>query len=91
MRKQTLKKFYVYLEGVDSSFSENEKSNFWDMYGVFIHRLVTGNVDESRELWLEYLYMTGMEYGDFKNMRNMSDTCTYEPHFCMKLFLVKRK
>ena len=91
MRKQTLKKFYVYLEGVDSSFSENEKSNFWDMYGVFIHRLVTGNVDESRELWLEYLYMTGMEYGDFKNMRNMSDTCTYEPHFLYETISGKKK
>lgn len=90
MRVQTLKKFYVYLEGKTCFFSEQEKDEFWAMYGVFIHRLVTGNADESRELWLEYLYMTGTEYKEFKIKNISSGVYTYEPQFLYETISEKK-
>ena len=79
MRKQTLIKVHAYLR--QNIFTESEKIAFWKSYEVNIHRLVTGNTDESRELWLEYMYITGMEYSNFyKNYFVKSDTI-YEPQF----------
>ncbi|MDE7424685.1 MAG: hypothetical protein K2N51_13525 [Lachnospiraceae bacterium] len=79
MRMQTLKKVYKYFKSKEKNLSTNEKKEFWNSYEVNIHRLVTGNADESRELWLEYMYITGMEYRKFsiKNYNNDS----YEPNF----------
>ena len=65
MRMQTLKKVYTYVEDSERKFKKSEKKSLWDSYEVNIHRLVTGNADESRELWLEYMYITGREYFDF--------------------------
>ena len=79
MRMQTLKKFYYYIE--KNKFPEKDKISFWNSYEVNIHRLVTGNADESRELWLEYMYMTGMEYNDFYEKYAGTTTKFYEPQF----------
>lgn len=81
MRIQTIKKFYKYLESKESGFTEQDKENFWDNYGIFIHRLINGSADESRELWLEYLYMTGMEYRQFRNVSMRSKSADYKPRF----------
>lgn len=79
MRMQTLKKTYKYFKIKGKNLSTDKKKEFWNSYEVNIHRLVTGNADESRELWLEYMYITGMEYREFlkKNHNNNS----YKPNF----------
>lgn len=81
MRLQTLRKFYAYLRSKEKTISEQEKVAFWNSYGIFLHRLINGNADESRELWLEYLYMTGMEYRQFKNNYALNNRFDYEPQF----------
>lgn len=80
MRLQTLKKVYAYVENEKKGFPEKEKNEFWNSYEVNIHRLVTGNADESRELWLEYMYLTGMEYSEFEKSSG-NDKASYEPGF----------
>lgn len=84
MRLQTLRKFYTYLESEERAFSEQEKVDFWNSYGIYLHRLVNGNADETRELWLEYLYMTGMEYRKFRDKYNADSGLVYEPQFLYK-------
>lgn len=81
MRMQTLKKVYAYLESSGKAVSEENKLAFWNSYEINIHRLVTGNADESRELWLEYMYMTGMEYRCFQKKHEAEHQSTYEPRF----------
>lgn len=84
MRIQTLRKCYLYLESEESTFSQQEKVDFWNSYGIFLHRLINGSSDESRELWLEYLYMTGVEYWQFKKASDHTDHMFYEPQFLYK-------
>ena len=81
MRMQTFKKVYAYLNKHKNVFSEKEIISFWNSYEVNIHRLVAGNTDESRELWLEYLYMTGMEYNEYLEKYSTSKDNLYAPVF----------
>lgn len=80
MRMQTIKKVYSYFREKGKDLSEDKKTAFWNSYEVNIHRLVTGNADESRELWLEYMYITGMEYRDFCR-KDFENNTLYEPKF----------
>lgn len=84
MRIQTLRKLYIYLYSKERVFSEQEKENFWNSYGIFLHRLINGSADESRELWLEYLYMSGMEYRQFRDESILNKSFVYEPQFLYK-------
>lgn len=84
MRLQTLKKFYAYTERKKREITEGERKRFWDNYEICIHRLVNGSSDESRELWLEYLYMTGMEYCVFRNRFKKNNDFWYSPQFLYK-------
>lgn len=84
MRLQTIRKLYLYLENDEMAFTEQEKINFWSRYGICLHRLVNGNADESRELWLEYLYMTGMEYNMFRDKSSVDENNDYVPQFLYK-------
>ena len=81
MRMQTIKKVYTYFKSKEENLSEDKKNAFWNSYEVNIHRLVTGNADESRELWLEYMYITGMEYRDFCRKGFEKNSMIYEPKF----------
>lgn len=84
MRIHTLRKLYIYLESKERGFSEQEKVDFWNSYEIFFHRLVNGSADESRELWLEYLYMTGMEYRQFRDKSISDNSFVYKPQFLYK-------
>lgn len=81
MRMQTLKKVYAYLKNRGTAFQEKERIEFWNSYERNIHRLVTGSADESRELWMEYMYLTGMEYKEFYEKYSTSGERAYIPHF----------
>ncbi|MCH5264761.1 MAG: hypothetical protein J1F02_02600 [Lachnospiraceae bacterium] len=65
MRKQTLQKTYLYVSDLRNNLDMKEQMDFWNSYEANIHRLVSNNTDETKELWLEYLYMTGEEYQEF--------------------------
>lgn len=81
MRKQTLKRAYLFVTNKENLFCLEEQKDFWKSYEVNLHRLVSGNADETKELWLEYLYMTGMEYREFAKKCSMNVDKNYEPKF----------
>lgn len=81
MRKQTLRKMYGYVYGKGEDIPLVEQEKFWNDYAVNIHRLVSGNADETKELWLEYLYMTGKEYREFEKEYSRSETENFKPIF----------
>lgn len=81
MRKQTLKKAYLFVKNEENHFRLEEQKVFWNSYEVNLHRLVSGNVDETKELWLEYLYMTGMEYREFAKRCSINADKNYVPKF----------
>lgn len=67
MRKATLKKTYHFVSGIEH---RNKEAEFWDKYAIYIHRLLTNSADETKEVWIETLYMTGKEYKEFVNEDN---------------------
>lgn len=79
MRKSTIKKIYMYIKNLGGEITEEIKSVFWDAYAADIYRLVSNNSDETKELWLEYLYMTGKEYDDFEKDFLESDKKSFMP------------
>ena len=79
MRKQTLCKTYAYIKG--NNFPLEEQKGFWDAYEVDIHRLVSNNADETKELWLEYLYMSGEEYREFEGRYGEGTNENFKPTF----------
>ncbi len=81
MRKQTLRKMYGYVHEDEAVLSLKEQEKFWNDYAVNVHRLVSGNADETKELWLEYLYMTGKEYWEFEKEYFQSEAETFKPVF----------
>ena len=81
MRKQTLRKAYLYAGNEKNHFSLDKQRNFWHSYEVNLHRLVSGNADETKELWLEYLYMTGEEYLEFAGSYEKSEEKYFKPMF----------
>lgn len=81
MRKQTLQKAYLFVKNEENHFPIKEQKDFWDSYEVDLHRLVSGNADETKELWLEYLYMTGTEYREFAKRYSTNEDKNYEPKF----------
>lgn len=63
MRKQSMEKIYAYIDEVSRKrLSDNKINEFWDEYALDIHWLLSNTKDESKELWMEYLYSTGEEY-----------------------------
>lgn len=62
MRKQSLKKVYSYVSHMIEKISLEDVDNFWRKYALNIHRLLFNTKDETKELWLEYLYSMGDEY-----------------------------
>lgn len=69
MRKITLKKMYRFMSKVEK---ETKKEEFWDNYAIYIHRLLTNSADETKEVWIETLYMTGKEYREFVNEKRVA-------------------
>lgn len=67
MRKVTLKKMYLFI---DREISQKEQKtlakNFWKKYASNLYRLIDCNADESKALWMEYLYLSGFEYREFQ-------------------------
>lgn len=63
MRKQTIQKVYLYISKLQKDLLSEEKNNiFWGKYALNIHRILSNTKDETKELWLEYLYSIGEEY-----------------------------
>lgn len=63
MRKQTIQKVYQYISEIPQNILVDEADNkFWGKYALNIHRILSNTKDETKELWLEYLYSTGHEY-----------------------------
>lgn len=62
MRKESIRKSYQFA----SEFDIDEQKPFWEEYEANIHRMISGSSDETKELWLEYLYMTGKEYREYE-------------------------
>lgn len=62
MRETTLKKMYRFVSEIKDDM---KKVEFWDKYAIYIHRLLTNSADETKEVWIETLYMTGKEYKEF--------------------------
>ena len=66
MRMHTMKRMYSFVSNTRFGFSDEEQEECWKAYEVLINRLVSGNADETKELWLEYLYTTGREYRELE-------------------------
>lgn len=67
MRKRTIMQVYQWLENDRNvKINQEDKKEFWKSYSTNIYRLVTNNADETKELWLEYLYLCGNEYQALK-------------------------
>ena len=79
MRKSTLIKTYQFLRNNNAVYEDTEKKEFWDRYAANIYRLISNSPDESKELWLEYLYMTGQEYKEFKENSKKIEEDFYRP------------
>lgn len=81
MRKETMRYTYQYVEKYYGKDCESQKIDFWNCYVANIQRLITNNADETKELWLEYLYVCGMEYMDFIKQDRENKLKKFEPHF----------
>ncbi len=92
MRKQTLQKTYNWVEN-NKDFAkiieDSDKADFWNNYSINVFRLIASNADETRELWLEYLYLCGEEYREVleKNSNNM----VYRPQFLYETVTGKKE
>lgn len=63
MRKSTMTQVYGWLEeSLKEKISESIKKDFWKNYSTDLYKLIANNTDETKELWLEYLYLCGNEY-----------------------------
>ncbi len=63
MRKQSIQKVYSYVSHITKVVAQEvDVDNFFRKYALNIHRLLFNTKDETKELWLEYLYSTGYEY-----------------------------
>lgn len=63
MRKQSIQKVYSYISRITkNNFQEVDIDNFLKKYALNIHKLLFNTKDETKELWLEYLYSMGDEY-----------------------------
>lgn len=60
MRLHTIRLAYQYIDQEIKSVDIIKK--FWESYTINLQRLLDNNSDETKELWLEYLYVNGMEY-----------------------------
>ncbi len=74
LRKQSIQKVYSYASHITKAACPKvDIDNFWKKYALNIHRLLFNTKDETKELWLEYLYSTGYEYQEINK-----DTCKIE-------------
>lgn len=63
MRKQSIQKVYLYVSEIPQKMLSDEENNkFWGKYALNIHRILSNTKDETKELWLEYLFSTGEEF-----------------------------
>lgn len=76
MRKQTITKAYDYI--IRMGYKYEQVAEFWDNYAVNVYRLVANNADETKELWLECLYLSGKEYEEIANVDKFKPRSLYE-------------
>lgn len=61
LRKATFEGVYRLIRDMDKE-SLDSGENFLKRYAAWIHYLLDSNTNESRSIWLEYLWITGEEY-----------------------------
>lgn len=87
MRKQTMIKTYHWVKKYTSEQKKKElksdvQEQFWKSYSINIFRLIANNADETKELWLEYLYLCGKEYNEIEFVRG--EEKVFQPQFLYK-------
>lgn len=67
LRRQTIERAYFYIKNEEVEIQKE----FWMKYSSNIYRLISNSSDETKELWLECICLSGLEYkkliqgGDF--------------------------
>ena len=74
MRKQTICKAYMYINDLNN-LQNDVKQEFWKRYSINISKLTGDNVNESKALWLEYLFLMGHEGQEFEQLEKKK--CTH--------------
>lgn len=77
VRKETLREMYCFVEK-NNDFNDEQRKKFWRAYAVNIQRLLDDSADETKELRLEYLYLSGEEIEPGLERVNFT---IEEPHF----------
>ena len=62
MRKKTILAAYQYVKARRNRIPNDVEKVFWKEYAVNLYRIVTGNADETKELRMERLCLSGNEY-----------------------------
>lgn len=88
IRKQTMIKIYQY---VAASISSDKKQEFWETYVAYIQRILINSSDETKELWLEYLYLNGYEYNDFQKNYDNNEKKEFVPVFLYETISGKKE
>lgn len=60
LREHVIKNVYRYI--LRHNFGDEQIRNFWYKYAFLIHYMIDSGGDETRSLWMEYLFSHGAEY-----------------------------
>lgn len=100
IRRQTIARMYAYMQGKNP---EDQKI-FWKDCINNVYRLISNSSDETKELWLECICLSGREYTELPKLRDAFTPCfVYDSiassrnntvsntlffQFCHELFLI---